>query len=137
MSSINEKRIRRPSAGDFTERPAVAALRKGGETVAEATGEAARTSVKLTRALLVLFVLPIVALPAVMSTQASFTRGWLQLLWVYAAVVGLAAVAWVWGFRGEWRRRQSGRASRLNDLEDTSELRRRALGSSRQAPTLD
>jgi hypothetical protein len=125
-------RIRRPIADDFSEPPLVGALREGGE----AASGAAKASMRIVRPLLALFLLPIVTLPAVMRVEFGLAQ-WAKLLWVYAAMFGLAAIAWSWGFRGEWRGRLRRRSARLNMLEDTSRLRRRLLRNPQGETHLD
>ena len=119
--------IRRPQVEDLTERPIVGAVREAGEFAADVGGDAVTAAVKLTRALLVLILLPILAIPAISAVQASWSAAWLKLLWMYAALFALAALAWIWVFKRDWRGRMDRRSARLNALEDTAELRRRAL----------
>ena len=115
--------IRRPLADDLRERKIVRAVR----SAAGPANTAARGSLTLGRALFVFLALPLLGLPAVMAFGFSIGPGWLQLACIYAALFGLGALAWVWGFKAEWRGRLTRRANRLSDLEDTSALRMRSL----------
>lgn len=128
--------IRRPQSEDLTERPLVGAVREAGEFATDVGRDAATAAVKLTRALLVLILLPILAIPAISAVQASWSAAWLKLLWMYVALFALAALAWAWVFKREWRGRLDRRSARLNALEDTAELRRRALEPAEDAPRL-